>query len=64
MGYGKSREEVKGVVEKVLGTRVLKKLKMSDGYQWFRRFLEKQPVLALQNGDATATDGLIKETLF
>ena len=69
---GKFREEVKGVVEKVLGTRVLKKLKMSDGYQWFRsdgyrwfrRFLERQPVLALQNGDATATDGLIKETLF
>ena len=48
----------------MLGTRVLKKLKMSDGYRWFRRFLERQPVLALQNGDATATDDLIKETLF
>jgi len=47
VGYGKSREKVKGVVEKVLGTRVLKKLKMSDGYRWFRRFIERQPVLAL-----------------
>jgi len=40
-GYGKSQKEVKGLVEKVArDKRVLKKLKVTDG--WFKRFLERQ----------------------
>ena len=43
-GYGKSRKEVKGLVEKVARDKgVLKKSKVTDG--WFKRFLERQPTL-------------------
>ena len=61
-GYGKPRKEVKGLVEKVSREKgVLKKSKVSNG--WLRRFLERnferhferQPVLTLWKGDATAT---------
>jgi len=64
-GYGKSRQEVKGLVEKVARDKgVLKKSKVTDG--WFKRFLERQPTLSLRKGDATANvrmDCLSKETM-
>ena len=52
-GFGKTRKEIKALIEKVAREKgVLKKQKVSDG--WFRRFKERQPQLSLQRGDATA----------
>jgi len=39
IGYGKTRKQIKGIVEKVATEKgILKKKTISDG--WFRRFLE------------------------
>ena len=53
IGYGKTRTEVKHLVEAVAREKgVLRGTKITDG--WFRRFLERRPNLSLQRGDATA----------
>ena len=54
MGYGKTRRQVKCLVEKVAEEKgALKENgKVSDG--WWRRFLERHPSLSLRAGDATA----------
>ena len=53
IGYGKTRKQIKAVVEKTAREKgVLRKQKISDG--WFRRFLERQPHLSLCKGDRTA----------
>ena len=53
VGYGKTRKEVKFLVEAVAREKgVLRGEKISDG--WFRRFLERKPKLSLRRGDATA----------
>ena len=53
VGYGKTRKEVKLLVEAVAREKgVLRGEKISDG--WFRRFLERRPRLSLRRGDATA----------
>ena len=54
VGYGKTRRQVKCIVEKVADEKgTLKaKGKVSDG--WLRRFLERHPQLSLHAGDATA----------
>ncbi len=52
-GYGKTRKQVKTIVETVARDKgVLKARRVSDG--WRRRFLERQPILSLRKGDATA----------
>ena len=52
-GYGKTRQQVKGIAEKVANSKgVLKSKHISDG--WWRRFLTRQPKLALRRGDTTA----------
>lgn len=53
VGYGKTKKEVKLLVENVAREKgVLKKDKVTDG--WYRRFAERQPKLSLRKGDATA----------
>jgi len=53
IGYGKTRKQIKGMVEKVANEKgILKNKAISDG--WFRRFLERQPQLRLRKGDRTA----------
>jgi len=53
IGYGKTRKQVKAVVEKTARDKgVLQKERIGDG--WFRRFLERRPHLALRKGDWTA----------
>ena len=52
IGYGKTRKEVKLVVEKIARDKnVLHGDKVTDG--WWRRFRERQPQLALGHGDPT-----------
>lgn len=52
-GYGKTKSEVKIIVESVAKEKgVLKKNSLTDG--WYRRFIDRQPHLALRKGDATA----------
>ena len=51
--YGKTRCQVKGIVEKVAIERgTLRSPRVSDG--WWRRFLERHPRISLRSGDATA----------
>ena len=53
VGYGKTRREVKLLVEAVAREKgVLRGERISDG--WFRRFLERRPNVSLRRGDATA----------
>ena len=53
VGYGKTRKQVKTLVETAAREKgVLKKNRLTDG--WFRRFLERQPQLTLRKGDQTA----------
>ena len=53
VGYGKTRKQVMNIVESTARDKgILKKQKISDG--WFRRFIERQPKLALRKGDRTA----------
>ena len=53
IGYGKTRKEVKILVEKIAEDKsVLRGSKVTDG--WWRRFRERQPQLALRRGDPTA----------
>ena len=52
VGYGKTRKQVKSLVERTAREKgTLKKNKLTDG--WFRRFLEHQPQLTLRKGDQT-----------
>ena len=54
VGYGKTRRQVKCLVEKVAEEKgtLKESTKVSDG--WWRRFLERHPNLSLRAGDATA----------
>jgi len=53
IGYGKTRKQVKAVVETAAQEKgALRKDRISDG--WFRCFLERQPQLRLCKGDRTA----------
>ena len=53
VGYGKTRKQVKELVETTAREKgVLKTNKITDG--WFRWFLECQPQLTLRKGDRTA----------
>ena len=53
LGCGKTRCQVKGIVEKVAIERgTLRSPRVSDG--WWRRFLERHPRISLRSGDATA----------
>jgi len=53
VGYGKTRKEVMGIAEATAQEKgLLRKNKISQG--WFRRFIERQPHLALRKGDRTA----------
>ena len=65
VGYGKTRREVKGMVELVAQEKkILRASKISDG--WWRRFLERNPMLSLRSGDATANirmDAVNEETM-
>ena len=51
--YGKTRREVKGIIEKVAMEKNLLR-KECVTYGWWRRFLERQPKSSLRRGDATA----------
>ena len=52
-GYGKTRRQVKGIVENVAREKDLfQASRVSDG--WWRRFLERQPQLSLRRGDPAA----------
>ena len=53
-GYGKTRKQVKAIVEGIAKEKGAMKTdkKVSDG--WWRRFLERQPQLSLRKGDSTA----------
>ena len=53
IGYGKTRKQVKDIAEAVAREKgTLRNNKISDG--WFRRFLERNPMLSLRKGDSTA----------
>ena len=53
VGYGKTRKQVKMIIEKVAQEKgILRSQHISDGWWW--RFLERQPQLSLCHGDATA----------
>lgn len=53
IGYGKTRAQIKRIVEKVAYEKnLLRKCRITDG--WWRRFLERHPSLVLRRGDATA----------
>ncbi len=61
-GYGKTRKQVKGIVENVAKEKNL--LRKSRG--WWRRFLDRQPQLSLRRGDSTAhvrMDSVNKEAI-
>ncbi len=50
--HGKTRRQEKGIAEKVAKKKgCLRKSRISDG--WWRRFLERHPLLSLRSGDAT-----------
>ena len=52
-GYGKTRKQVKAIVENVAREKnILRSEHVSDG--WWRRFMERQPQLSLRRGDSTA----------
>ena len=52
-GYGKTRKQVKAIVENVAREkRLLRSEHVSDG--WWRQFMERQPQLSLRRGDSTA----------
>ena len=52
-GYGKTRKQVKSIVENVAREKnLLRSERVSDG--WWRRFMERQPQLSLRRGDSTA----------
>ena len=52
-GYGKTRKEVKHIAESVAcEKKLVKKNKISNG--WWRGFTERNPMLCLRQGDATA----------
>ena len=52
-GYGKTRSQVKLLVENVAKDKgILRSNRISDG--WWRRFLQRQPNLSLRRGDPTA----------
>ena len=52
VGYGKTRRQVKAIVETVASQKgVLRGSCISDG--WWRRFRERHPNLSLRHGDAT-----------
>ena len=52
-GYSKTRQQIKGIAEKVAKEKgVLKSKRISDG--WWRRFMSRQPKLALRRGDSTS----------
>ena len=65
VGYGKTRREVKAIVENVATHKgVLRGCKISDG--WWRRFLQRHPNLSLRRGDATGhirMNAMTKENL-
>ena len=65
LGCGKTRKQVKGIVEAVAKEKgILKSGKVTDG--WWRRFMERQPQLSLRRGDATAhvhMNAVNKETM-
>ena len=53
LGYGKTRRQVKRIVEKVVYEKsLLRECCITDG--WWRRFRERHPKLSLRSGDATA----------
>lgn len=53
VGYGKTRREVKCIVETIAEEKgILRVSKISDG--WWRSFLKRNPTLTLRSGDATA----------
>ena len=53
LGYGKTRRQVKGIVEKVAVEKgTLRSTHVTDG--WWTRFFQRHPKLSLQSGDATA----------
>ncbi len=52
VGYGKTRQQVKLIAEKVaIDKGVLRSSRISDG--WWRRFLLRHPKLSLRSGDST-----------
>ena len=52
VGYGKTRRQVKAIVESVAADKgVLRKSRISDG--WWKKFLARHPTLSLRSGDAT-----------
>lgn len=64
-GYGRTRRVVKVIVESVASDKgLLKESKTSNG--WLRRFMERQPNLALRRGDSTSNvrmDAVNEETI-
>ena len=53
IGYGKTRKEVKSIVERVAEEKhCLRGTQVTDG--WWTKFLQRQPQLSLRRGDATA----------
>lgn len=53
IGYGKTRGQVKSIVEKVaIEKKILRSERVTDG--WWKRFMERQPDLSLRRGDPTA----------
>ena len=53
IGYGKTRKQVMNIAEYVAKEKgVLKKTRITHG--WFRRFLQRHPILRLRKGDVTA----------
>ena len=52
-GYGKTKKQVLGIVEHAVKEKgLLRTATISDG--WWRRFIERQPEIALRKGDSTA----------
>ena len=52
LGYGKTRRQVKAIVENVaIDKGILRKSHISDG--WWKKFLARHPKLSLRSGDAT-----------
>ena len=52
VGFGKTRSDVKYLVETYISNERCPKGPISDG--WWRRFLEQNPTISLRSGDATA----------
>ena len=65
IGYGKTRRDAMGIAESVAVDKgVLQGTRISEG--WWRRFLERQPMLSLRRGDSTAhtqMDAINQETM-